>query len=101
MNQEQEKQYQEVRERVAELIYYWAEDSSKWDWQGEGNKEWYMHKYADPILQLPAIRIEDADQRLPENPYPPANNEKACLADEAFKMGQKSMAGFVRVLPRE
>jgi hypothetical protein len=48
------------------------------------------------ILSNPTIRIEDADQTITEDKYFPE-----CDYYTGFKYGQKSMAGFVRVLPRD
>jgi hypothetical protein len=103
MTPEQERQYQEVRERLISKTcrFYCSCDQNKncFD-QHPDNETCDSVRRINVFLSDPAIRIEDADQSLPENPYWHIFQSGKSFA-EIYELGQKSMAGFVRVLPRE
>jgi hypothetical protein len=100
MTPEEEKRYQEVVLMVACRL---AHIAPPYNWE-QYTKDWpdlakYHFQRAGELLSLPGIRIEDADQSLPENPY--TGEQYPTHPSTPFRQGQKSMAGFVRVLPRE
>jgi hypothetical protein len=97
MTEEQKRQYQEVRERIAKIIGQYTFNIS-WN-DCTGYQKANTRILVDAILSDYDILVKAKDQTLPENLY--KNGWNNCFT--AFDEGQKSMADahFVRILPRE
>lgn len=91
MTPEQERQYKDKVNEVAEFIY-------SQNWPGKLNScsqkiQGFYKAFAKAILQLPGIRIEDADQSKP------GCYDGNRVRIKAFRDMEQS--GFIRVLPKE
>ena len=54
-------EYEKMREAMAEKLYTIIHADLTivpWNKQGEGNKEWFRHKYVDPLFDLKVGKLK-------------------------------------------